>query len=61
MKKYTYRAIVYIDVIAKDEDSALEMAENELNIEPYKITLYEVDDDDHEWEEADRVYDERHL
>ena len=56
MKRYTYQAIVYIEVDADDEDTALDLAENELNIEPSRITLYEVEDLD---EDADLINESR--
>ena len=56
MKRYTYQAIVYIDVDADDEDTALDLAENELNIEPSRITLYEVEDLD---EDPDLINESR--
>ena len=56
MKRYTYQAIVYIEVDANDEDTALDLAENELNIEPSRITLYEVEDLD---EDADLINESR--
>lgn len=56
MKRYTYQAIVYIEVDADDEDTALDLAENELNIEPSRITLYEVEDLE---EDADLINESR--
>ena len=56
MKRYTYQAIVYIEVDANDEDTALDLAENELNIEPSRITLYEVEDLE---EDADLINESR--
>ena len=56
MKRYTYQAIVYVEVDADDEDTALDLAENELNIEPSRITLYEVEDLD---EDPDLINESR--
>ena len=43
MKRYTYRVVCYIDVEANDEDTALELAEEQFPVEPYEIDLYEVE------------------
>ena len=45
MKRFTYRVVCYIDVEANDEDTALELAEEQFPVEPYEIDLYEADED----------------
>ena len=63
MKKYTYSISYTISVDAPNEDVAYSLVERDI---PYygeheEVELLEVESDDHEWEEADRIYDERHL
>lgn len=48
--KYTYRVVCYIDVEAEDEDTAIELAEEQFPVEPYEIDLYEVDKEDYQAE-----------
>ena len=62
MKKYTYRVVCYVDVIAESEEEAIEKAEEQFpyDVDINQITLYEKDDD-YEWEQADRFNDERKL
>ena len=43
MKRYTYRVVCYIDVDAEDEDTAIELAEEQFPVEPDEIDLYEVE------------------
>ena len=43
MKRYTYRVVCYIDVDADNEDTAIELAEEQFPVEPEEIDLYEVE------------------
>ena len=43
MTRYTYRVVCYIDVDAEDEDTAIELAEEQFPVEPHEIDLYEVE------------------
>ena len=61
--RYMYNISYTIWVDAPNEDLAYTFAEEYI---PYygeheKVELLEAESDDHEWEEADRIYDERHL
>lgn len=63
MKRYTYKVICYVDVVANNEDEAIEKIDE---IFPYdvdidRMTIFEINDDDHCWEEADRFNDDRKL
>lgn len=61
--RYTYRAVCYVDVIAESEEEAIEKAEElfPYEIDVDKLTIYEISDDGHEWNMADRYNDEKRL
>lgn len=58
MKKYTYYVQLYIDVNASNEYEAVELARDELPVEPTMLTLYEVEEEEQDW---DAIVDERRL
>lgn len=58
MKRYTYRVVSYVDVIADSEEQAKENAE-EMFEDPSEVELYEVDDVDMDF--SDIFHDEEKM
>jgi hypothetical protein len=58
MKRYTYRVVSYVDVVADSEEQAKENAE-EMFEDPSEVELYEVDDVDMDF--SDIFNEERKL
>ena len=48
--KYTFRVICYIEANAKDEDTAQEIVEESLPCDKYSIELYEVEEEERDWD-----------
>lgn len=50
MKNYTFIVTCYVDVVAEDEERAIEKAEDMFPVKPYDVTLYEEDDAERDWD-----------
>ena len=60
MRRYTYRIVLYEDIIAEDEDDALEIVETKFKeFSADEIDLYEVDSVDPNDYMADMIYERR--
>lgn len=58
MKTYTYRAVCYVDVIASNEEEAINLAQDLLPVKPDEIDLYEIEEEEQDW---DAINDDRRL